>query len=108
MAYILADAWLITMNERREVLDQASLLIEGERIAAIRTADQLRRASASARTAEPRCSDGPSPPEETRQGGVRPARSSLRALCANSCGIESSPLRFITAIVVSMAGRPCA
>ena len=43
MAFILGDAWLITMNERREVLDQASVYIEKDRIAAIGTLDGLRR-----------------------------------------------------------------
>ena len=42
MAYLLADGWLITMNERRDVLERASVLIEKERIAAIGTADRLR------------------------------------------------------------------
>ncbi len=35
MSIILADGWLVTMNPRREVLDGACLLIEGDRIAAI-------------------------------------------------------------------------
>ena len=28
MAYLLADGWLITMNERRDVLERASVLVE--------------------------------------------------------------------------------
>jgi 5-methylthioadenosine/S-adenosylhomocysteine deaminase len=44
MSFILGNAWLITMNERREVLEQASVFVEGQRIAAIGTLDQLRRA----------------------------------------------------------------
>jgi 5-methylthioadenosine/S-adenosylhomocysteine deaminase len=43
MSYILADAWLITMNERREVLDSASVYVEHDRIAAIGTREQLVR-----------------------------------------------------------------
>lgn len=35
MTIILADAWVITMNPRREVLEQASILLAGDRIAAI-------------------------------------------------------------------------
>ena len=38
---ILADAWLITMNERRDVLEKASVYIEGARIAAIGVKEQL-------------------------------------------------------------------
>jgi len=41
MSYILADGWVITMNPQREVLEQASLLIEGDRISAIGTRQQL-------------------------------------------------------------------
>lgn len=48
VAYILGDAWLITMNERREVLEGASLYVEGERVAAIGTLDALRRAQPQA------------------------------------------------------------
>lgn len=41
MSTILANATLVTMNPRRDVLDRASLLIEGDRIAAIGTAAGL-------------------------------------------------------------------
>ena len=41
MSTILADSTLVTMNPRRDVLDRASLLIEGDRIAAIGTAAGL-------------------------------------------------------------------
>jgi 5-methylthioadenosine/S-adenosylhomocysteine deaminase len=41
MSTILADATLVTMNPQRDVLDRASLLIEGDRIAAIGTAAGL-------------------------------------------------------------------
>jgi len=41
MSYILADGWLVTMNPQRDVLEQASLLIEGDRIRAIGTRQQL-------------------------------------------------------------------
>jgi 5-methylthioadenosine/S-adenosylhomocysteine deaminase len=37
MSIILADGWLITMNARREVLERASVCVEGDRIAAIGT-----------------------------------------------------------------------
>ena len=45
MSIILADGWLVTMNARRDVLDGASLLIEGDRIASVGT-----RASLTARS----------------------------------------------------------
>ena len=35
MSMILADGWVVTMNGRREILDGASILIEGDRIGAI-------------------------------------------------------------------------
>ncbi len=35
MSIILADGWVITMNERREILERASILIEDDRIAGI-------------------------------------------------------------------------
>ncbi len=41
MSTILADAWLITMNSRREILDEASVAVDGGRIAAIGTRAQL-------------------------------------------------------------------
>ena len=43
MTFILADAWLITMNERREVLEGASVCIEQDRIAAIGTREALKQ-----------------------------------------------------------------
>ncbi len=41
MGYILADGWVITMNPQRDVLEEASILIEGEFITAIGTRQQL-------------------------------------------------------------------
>ncbi len=41
MAYLLADGWVITMNARREILEQASLIIAGNKIAAIGTRQTL-------------------------------------------------------------------
>jgi 5-methylthioadenosine/S-adenosylhomocysteine deaminase len=41
LSYILANGWLITMNERREVLETASIYLERDRIAAIGTRQQL-------------------------------------------------------------------
>jgi 5-methylthioadenosine/S-adenosylhomocysteine deaminase len=38
MSYILADGWIITMNDQREILEQASILVKGDRIAGIGTA----------------------------------------------------------------------
>jgi 5-methylthioadenosine/S-adenosylhomocysteine deaminase len=43
MSFIFADGWLITMNERREVLEDASVCIEGDRIAAVGTRRQLQQ-----------------------------------------------------------------
>ena len=43
MSFIFADAWLITMNERREVLEGASVCVEGDRIAAVGTRQQLQQ-----------------------------------------------------------------
>jgi 5-methylthioadenosine/S-adenosylhomocysteine deaminase len=43
MSVIFADAWLITMNERREVLESASICVEKDRIAAISTRQDLQR-----------------------------------------------------------------
>ena len=48
MSIILADGWLVTMNPKREVLDEASILIEGDRIAAIGTRSQLIAANTTA------------------------------------------------------------
>ena len=43
MSFILADGWLITMNERREILEDASVCVEKDRIVAIGTRAQLRQ-----------------------------------------------------------------
>jgi 5-methylthioadenosine/S-adenosylhomocysteine deaminase len=43
MSYILADGWLITMNEQREVLETASVCVEQDRIVAIGTRHDLER-----------------------------------------------------------------
>lgn len=37
MSFIFADAWLITMNSRRDVLERASIAVEGDRIVAVGT-----------------------------------------------------------------------
>ncbi len=41
MGYILADGWIVTMNDRREILEQGSILVIGDRIGAIGTRSQL-------------------------------------------------------------------
>lgn len=41
MAYLLTDGWVITMNARREILERASLVIDGNRIQAIGTRQTL-------------------------------------------------------------------
>jgi 5-methylthioadenosine/S-adenosylhomocysteine deaminase len=43
MSFIFADAWLITMNQRREVLEGASVCVERDRIAAVSTRQDLER-----------------------------------------------------------------
>jgi 5-methylthioadenosine/S-adenosylhomocysteine deaminase len=43
MSFILADGWLITMNERREILERASVCVQNDRIAAIGTRQQLQQ-----------------------------------------------------------------
>ena len=43
MSIILADGWVVTMNGRREVLDAASILIDGDRIGAHRVASHAPR-----------------------------------------------------------------
>ena len=43
MSFIFADAWLITMNERREVLESASVCVEKDRILAVSTRRDLER-----------------------------------------------------------------
>ncbi|MBK0122321.1 amidohydrolase [Pantoea sp. S61] len=41
MSYLLSDGWIITMNSQREILEQASLVIEGHHIRAIGTRETL-------------------------------------------------------------------
>ncbi|WP_158780894.1 amidohydrolase family protein [Pantoea sp. BAV 3049] len=48
MSYLLADGWIITMNPDRDILQQASLLIAGDRITAIGTRQSLQTASPEA------------------------------------------------------------
>lgn len=48
MSYLLADGWIITMNPDRDILQQASLLISGDRIAAIGTRQSLQAANPEA------------------------------------------------------------
>jgi len=43
MSFIFSDAWLITMNERREVLENASVCVEKDRIVAVGTSKDLQR-----------------------------------------------------------------
>ena len=43
MSFILADGWLITMNERREILERGSVCVEHDRIAAIGSRQQLQQ-----------------------------------------------------------------
>ena len=43
MSFILADGWLITMNERREVLEKGSIYVDQDRILAISTRPQLEK-----------------------------------------------------------------
>jgi 5-methylthioadenosine/S-adenosylhomocysteine deaminase len=43
MSTILADGWLITMNEQREVLESASVCVDNDRIVAIGTRSQLQQ-----------------------------------------------------------------
>jgi 5-methylthioadenosine/S-adenosylhomocysteine deaminase len=43
MSIILADAWLITMNAQREVLEGASVCVEKDRIVAVSTREDLQR-----------------------------------------------------------------
>ncbi|EWY38425.1 chlorohydrolase [Skermanella stibiiresistens SB22] len=43
MSFVLADAWVVTMDERRRVLDRGAVLVSGDRIAGVGdTADLLR------------------------------------------------------------------
>ena len=41
MSFIFADGWLITMNDRREILERASVCVQNDRIAAVGTRQQL-------------------------------------------------------------------
>jgi 5-methylthioadenosine/S-adenosylhomocysteine deaminase len=43
MSFILADGWLITMNERREILERGSVCVEHDRIVAVGSRQQLQR-----------------------------------------------------------------
>src|ERR1700676_5409470 len=43
MSFILSDAWLITMNGKRDVLEAASVCVEKDRIAAVGTRQDLQR-----------------------------------------------------------------
>ena len=43
MSFIFSDAWLITMNGKREVLEEASVCVEKDRIVAVSTRQDLQR-----------------------------------------------------------------
>ena len=43
MSFILADGWLITMNERREILERGSVCVENDRIVAVGSRQQLQQ-----------------------------------------------------------------
>src|SRR5260221_3798580 len=43
MSFIFSDAWLITMNGKREVLEEASVCVEKDRIAGVGTRQALQR-----------------------------------------------------------------
>src|SRR6202453_4288163 len=43
MSFIFADGWLITMNDRREILERGSVCVENERIAAVGSRQQLQQ-----------------------------------------------------------------
>jgi 5-methylthioadenosine/S-adenosylhomocysteine deaminase len=43
MSFLLADGWLITMNERRETLERGSVCVQNDRIAAVGTRLQLQQ-----------------------------------------------------------------
>jgi 5-methylthioadenosine/S-adenosylhomocysteine deaminase len=49
MSLILADAWVITMNARREIWERASVLVQGDRIAGIGTRPSLEHRNPDAR-----------------------------------------------------------
>lgn len=55
MSTILADAWLITMNPKREVLEKASVCVEADRIVGIGTRGALERAHPGAEVVD--CSE---------------------------------------------------
>jgi 5-methylthioadenosine/S-adenosylhomocysteine deaminase len=48
LSYLLADGWIITMNPDRDIFQQASLLISGDRIAAIGSRATLQAANPEA------------------------------------------------------------
>lgn len=48
MTILLADAWVVTMNPKREVLEHTSILLRGDRIAAIGSRAALERAEPTA------------------------------------------------------------
>jgi 5-methylthioadenosine/S-adenosylhomocysteine deaminase len=52
MSFIFADAWLITMNERREVLESASVCVENDRIVAVSTRQDLQKRFPTAETVD--------------------------------------------------------
>jgi 5-methylthioadenosine/S-adenosylhomocysteine deaminase len=43
MSLILADGWVVTMNDQRDVLEGASVLVEADRITAVATRERLRQ-----------------------------------------------------------------
>jgi 5-methylthioadenosine/S-adenosylhomocysteine deaminase len=43
VSFILADGWLITMNDRREILESGSVCVEHDRIAAVGSRQQLQQ-----------------------------------------------------------------
>jgi 5-methylthioadenosine/S-adenosylhomocysteine deaminase len=55
MTLILSGDWVVTMNDRREILDDASVLIVGDRIEAIGTLATLRQRNPDARVID--CTD---------------------------------------------------
>jgi 5-methylthioadenosine/S-adenosylhomocysteine deaminase len=55
MSFILADACVITMNDARDILDRGSILVEGDRIAAVGTASRLAAKAPNAEIID--CSD---------------------------------------------------
>ena len=55
MTLILSGGWVVTMNDRREILDDASVLVVGDRIEAIGTLSTLRQRNPEARVID--CTD---------------------------------------------------